>query len=93
MRKKRSNIGSNNLNDGSNILMPKGSNKSLGLTQGLTEYHPIVYALSDLKARAKLRLICDSLGKRGLLPQVLYGAGNYSMPMDIVNELLVAFHD
>ena len=72
---------------------------TLGITEeGITEkdtkkdvipYHPIIYALADIKKRAKLRAICQSLDNRGLLEQVSYGT-RHPISMAIVNELLTA---
>jgi len=52
-------------------------------------YPPIVYALSDIDKRAKLRQICISLREHHVLKDVHYGIRG--TPFDIVAELLEAF--
>ena len=50
---------------------------------------PILTALSDIKMRAKLRLICEELKTHHVSKEVRYGVSGPTM--DIVGELLEAF--
>jgi len=67
-----------------------GSNKK-GLTEeerGLTEYHPVMKYLIPGKDREKMEAIVESLKRHNQLENVYLGAGRYSLPFDIVGELL-----
>jgi len=55
----------------------------------VTQYPAILYALTDLKKRAKLRLICESLKSHHVLKEVRYGISGPTF--DVVSELLEAF--
>ena len=60
-----------------------------GITpKGITEYPPLLYALADVKKRAKLRAICQSLSEHHVLQEVRYGV--YGTTMDVVAEYLTA---
>ena len=63
--------------------------KGITLEEGITEYHPIMYALLDPVKREKLQRICDSLRRRNLLSKVYYGMRS---PLDFgtVSDLLEA---
>ncbi|KKN33643.1 hypothetical protein LCGC14_0801820 [marine sediment metagenome] len=72
----------------------KRSNKGLtnggSTTEGLTKYHPIMYAIVDLVKRKKLEAICMSLKNHNVLEKVYYGVGVHSLSMDVVGDLLEA---
>ncbi len=53
-----------------------------------TGFSDIIEALSDVKTRAKLRAVCQSLGNKGLLSEVRYGLTGPTM--DVVAEYLTA---
>lgn len=57
-------------------------------TDSVTQYHPILQALTDPVKRKKLQDICNALDRRGLQSKVYYGAGRYSLSMDVVEDLL-----
>ena len=57
---------------------------------GLTQYHPILYALTDPVKRKKLEAVCEALSRRNLQSKLYYGCGRYSIPFDIVEDLLEA---
>ncbi|KKL84604.1 hypothetical protein LCGC14_1963120 [marine sediment metagenome] len=61
--------------------------------EGVTEYpanmKPLLTALGDIKQRAKLRAIYESLGRRDLTTHVHYGI--HGVTFDVVGELLEAF--
>ncbi len=65
----------------------KGVTKEGVTGQGVT--YPILYALGDIKKRAKLRCICQNLSNHGVLKDVRYGVSGPTM--DVVAELLEAF--
>ena len=73
--------------------LTSGVNKSGVNTEGLTEYpanmKPLLTALGDIKQRAKLRAIYESLGRRDLTTHVRYGVNG--VMFDVVGELLEAF--
>ena len=58
------------------------------VTLDVTQHPAILYALSDVKTRAKLRAICISLSDHRVLKNVSYGVSG--PPMDIVSEYLTA---
>ena len=77
MRKRRSN--------------KKGLTKGLkeeGLTVGLTEYHPVMKYLVPGPDREKMKRIVASLKRHNQLGNVYLGCGVYSLPLDIVGEML-----
>ena len=59
-------------------------------TEGLTKYHPIMYAIVDPVKRVKLEKICQSLDNHRVLDKVYYGVGIHSLSMDVVGDLLDA---
>jgi len=71
-------------------------NKQKGVTlegvtgEGVTPYHPLMYALVDSVKRKKLQDICEALGRRNLCSDVYYGCGKSSISMDLVEGLLEA---
>lgn len=60
------------------------------VTLDVTQYHPILYALSDPIKRKKLQDICKALDHRNLQPRLYYGCGDYSISFDIIEDLLEA---
>ena len=65
-----------------------GEDVTLSNTNDVTQYHPILYALTDPIKRKKLESICESLGRHDVLDRVYYGCGAYSLSMDVVSDLL-----
>ena len=59
------------------------------VTLDVTQYPPLLEALADIKKRAKLRVICQSLNEHHLMAEVRYGVSGVTM--DVVSELLTAF--
>ena len=59
------------------------------VTQDVTQYPAILYALADMGKRAKLRCICESLKRHGIQREVRYGI--FGPTMDVVAEYLEAF--
>lgn len=53
-----------------------------------SQYHPIMYALTDPIKRKKLERICQSLKDHNVLDRVYYGCGVNSLSMDTVQDLL-----
>ncbi len=68
----------------------QGLTKEALTEQGLTEYHPILYALVDPVKRKKLQDICGALSHRNLQSNLFYGCGIRSLPFDVVEQLLEA---
>ena len=66
-----------------------GSTTVGNTTTGSTEYPALLYALADIKKRAKLRSICQSLHNHRVLQEVRYGVNGPTL--DIVAEFLTAF--
>ncbi len=58
-------------------------------SNNVTLYPPLLVALADIKKRAKLRAICESLNEHHLLPDVRYGVSGVTL--DVIAELLTAF--
>ena len=77
-------------------LTTRVNKEALGLTdegvtgEGLTQYHPILYALTDPVKRKKLEAVCEALSRRNLQSKLYFGCGRYSIPFDIVEDLLEA---
>lgn len=53
-------------------------------------HHPILDDLVDPTRRKKLEVICTALSKHNLQDKVFYGIGEYSLPVNIVGDLLDA---
>ena len=66
------------------------TDKVKSVTADVTPYHPILYKLTDPKERKKLEAICEALSRRNLQSKLYYGCGKYSLPFDIVEDLLEA---
>ena len=54
----------------------------------VTQYPALLHALADPVKRAKLRRICEELKNHGQLRNVYYGAGETSVPFDVVSEYI-----
>ena len=88
--------GSNKIEYQREYMRRKRSNKTGGLTAGLTgegvtRYRPILYALADPNKRRKLKRICESLTNHKVLGEVYYGMGCDPLPLGEVERLLTAF--
>ena len=65
--------------------------ESLALQDSVTPVtHPVLNWLVDPGKRKKLEAVFRSLKDRNQLENVRFGAGDYSLPMDIVGEMLEA---
>ena len=62
----------------------------IGITQGITQYHPILDDLVDPIRRKKLEAVCLALKRRNLQGKVFYGVGKNGLPMNVVGDLLDA---
>ena len=81
------------------LMQKRRSNKKLvqGLTEeGLKEMgltHPVLKYLVPGKERDKMERIVQSLKRHNQLGNVYLGCGVYSLPLDVVGEMLEATND
>ena len=57
------------------------------------EYHPVMKYLVPGKERGKMERIVASLKRHNQLGNVYLGCGVYSLPLDVVGEMLGATKD
>lgn len=61
-----------------------------GITEGITREHPIMKYLIPGKKREDMEVIVESVRSFNQLENVRFGAGVYSLPLDIAGGMLEA---